>query len=128
MNTPVFSEAFVEWLTTLSLTERVTAVALVYSHLTVCTRGLFLPDIPEGKEKIVLNMLHGVNEMHHTLSNYLLRHSKDDDSEIEVMSKTLVEIANQYGISDYLRASVEFARSQNWERKPPSDLNTAGNK
>jgi hypothetical protein len=105
MNSPVFSQGLVEWLTALSLTERVKAVALVYSHLTVCTRELFLPGTAEGKEQIVLNMLHGVNEMHHTLSNYLLRDSKDEESDLEVMSKMLVEIANQYGIANYLRSS-----------------------
>lgn len=110
MNASVFSENLVEWLTSLPLTERITAVALVYSHLTVCTRELFLPGTAEGKERIVLNMLHGVNEMHHTLSNYLLRHSKDEESEIEVMSKMLVEIANQYGLANYLKWSVESAR------------------
>ena len=127
-NFPVFSQDLVEWLTTLSLTERVRAVALVYSHLTVCTRELFLPGIAEAKEHVVLNMLHGLNEMHHTLSNYLLRHSKDEESDLEVMSKMLVEIANQYGIANYLRSSVEFARSRNWDRESirPSNLNTAG--
>ena len=127
MNPPVFSQNLVEWLTTLSLTERVRAVAPIYSRLTVCTRELFLPGTAEGKEQIVLNMLHGVNEMHHTLSNYLLRHSKDEESDLEVMSTMLVEIANQYGIANYLRSSVEFARSRNWDREllRPGRLNTA---
>jgi len=128
MNPPAFSQDLVEWLTTLSLTERIRAVALVYSHLTVCTRGLFLPGTAEGREQIVLNMLHGVNEMHHTLSNYLLRHSKDEESNLEVMSKMLVEIANQYGIANYLRSSVEFARTRNWDREPQraGNLDKAG--
>lgn len=62
-------------------------------------------------------MLHGVNEMHHTLSNYLLRHPKDEESNLEVMSKTLVEIAKEYGIANYLGWSLEFARTRNWARE-----------
>src|SRR5437016_5942739 len=94
----------------------VRAVALVYSHLTICTRELFLPGTAEGKEQVILNMLHGVNEMHHTVSNYLLRHSKDEEGDLEVLSQMLVEIANQYRITNYLRSSVEFAQSRNWDR------------
>jgi hypothetical protein len=123
MNSPVFSQSLVEWLTTLSLTERVRAVALVYSHLTICTRELFLPGTAEGKEQVTLNMLHGVNEMHHTVSNYLLEYSKDEEGDLEVLSQTLVEIANQYRITNYLRSSVEFAQSRNWDRRP-DNLNT----
>jgi hypothetical protein len=77
MNSQPLSQAFAERLATLSLTDRVRAVALVYSHLTVCTRGLFLPGTAEGKEQVVLQMLHDMNEMHHTLSNYLLRYDCD---------------------------------------------------
>jgi hypothetical protein len=101
MNSPTFSQTLVEWLTTLSPTERVRAVALVYSHLTICTRELFLPGVAEGKEQVVLNMLHGVKEMHHTLSNYLLRYSKEEEGDLEVLSRMLVEIANQYRIANY---------------------------
>ena len=121
MKPPVLSEDLVKWLTTLSLTDRVRAVALIYSRLTVCTRELFLPGIAEGKQKIVLNMLHGVNEMHHALSNYRLRHPK------EVMSKMLVEISNQYGIANFLEWSLEFARARNCagESLGPNNLNKA---
>ena len=127
MKPPVLSEDLVKWLTTLSLTDRVRAVALIYSRLTVCTRELFLPGIAEGKQKIVLNMLHGVNEIHPALSNYLLRHPKDEESNLEVMSKMLVEIANQYGIANYLEWSLEFARARNWagESLGPNNLNKA---
>jgi hypothetical protein len=57
------SQAF-EWLASLSLSERIRALALVYSAMTVNTRQLFLPDRPNGKEAVFLDMLHGVNEIH----------------------------------------------------------------
>ncbi len=117
MNSPTFSRSLVEWLNTLSPTDRVRAVALVYSHLTVCTRELFLPGVADGKEQVVLKMLHGVNEMHHTLSNYLLGDSKEEDGDLEVLGQMLVEIADQYRIANYLRSSVEFARNRNWDRQ-----------
>jgi hypothetical protein len=71
-------------------------------------------------------MLHGVNEMHHTLSNYRLRYSKEEEGDLEVLSQMLVEIANQYRIANYLRSSVEFARSRNWDRTSlrPGNPNT----
>jgi len=118
MNSQPFSQTFADWLASLSLSERVRAIALVYSHLTVCTRELFLPGTAEGKENIVLNMLHGVNEMHHTLSNYLLRYTKNQESDLQVLSKMLVAIANQYRIGSYLTSSVEFARSRDWTPSP----------
>jgi hypothetical protein len=68
-----------------------------------------------GKERIVLELLHGVNEIHHTLANFLLRWGNgEEDWTPEVLSRQLVEISVQYRILNLLQSSMEFART----RKP----------
>ena len=109
------TQAFAEWLDSLSLSNKIRALALVYSEMTVYTRQLFLPDMPKGKEKIILDMLYGVNEIHHTLANYLLRYThNEEDWPPQVLSQQLVEIANQYRIGGFLKPAIEFAQSRNW--------------
>jgi hypothetical protein len=85
-------------------------------HLTVATRELFFPQTTMGKERIVLELLHGINEIHHTLANFLLRWGNgEEDWTPEVLSRQLVEIAVQYRILNLLQSSVEFARARNPE-------------
>ena len=69
------TQAFSEWLAGMSVPERIRALALIYSILTVNTRELFLPDRAKGKEQVVLHMLHGMNEIHHTLANWLVAYT-----------------------------------------------------
>jgi|ERR1017187_4285059 hypothetical protein len=112
------SQTFADWLASLSLPERIRALALVYSAVTVNTRQLFLPDMPKGKEQAVINMLHGVNELHHTLANYLLRYAdKEEDWTPQDLNEQLLEIANQYCIVGLLSSAIEFARTRNWTPK-----------
>src|SRR5215469_9009647 len=104
---------FTEWFQSLSLRGKIRALALVYSDLTVGTRGLFLPDIPAGKDRIIISMLHGINELHHTVSNRLLDYAHDDDSyPVESFVATLNEIATQYRIEGLLTAALEFPQTR----------------
>ena len=48
-------QAFSEWFSSLSQSERISALALIYSDLTVGARELFAPEWTAGKEKRVLN-------------------------------------------------------------------------
>src|SRR5438093_4715959 len=98
------AHALSEWLESRTLPERARALARIYSSLTVYTRELFLPDRAKGKEQVVLNMLHGVNELHHTLANWLVAYSTDDNKAfpVYVLSQQLLEIANQYRIGNFL--------------------------
>jgi hypothetical protein len=109
------SEAFSEWLASLSVIERVRALALIYSSLTICTRELFLPDKLKGKEQGGIDMLHGLNEIHHTLANWLVAYTTDERKGFPVhsLSQQLLEIANQYRIGGLLTSAVEFARTRN---------------
>jgi len=114
MNSESISEVLAEWMHSLSMPQRMTALALMYSHLTVCTRELFLPQMTRGKEHIVLELLHGVNEMHHTLANSLLRWGNGERSWTpEALNQQLVAIAKQYRILHLLKSLVDFARSRN---------------
>jgi hypothetical protein len=110
------SLAFSEWLASLSVSERVKTLTLIYSWLTVGTRQLFLPDMPKGRDRAIINMLQGVNELHHTLANWLVDYATDEGKAFPVRSlvQGLLEIANQYRIEGLLSSAVEFART----RKP----------
>jgi hypothetical protein len=112
------SEAFSEWLGSLSVSQRIRALTLIYSQLTVCARQLFLPDMPKGKEKAIVNMLHGVNELHHTLANQLRAYAYEEEGYLpKHLSQQLLEIANQYGIGGLLTSAVDFAGSRNLSTK-----------
>ena len=80
------------------------------------TRQLFLPDIPDGKTDVVARMLRGVNELHHTLANWLVRYATDENKgfPIDTLSLQLLEIANQYRIDGLLDSAIEFARTRIW--------------
>jgi hypothetical protein len=41
------------------------------------TREFFLPDMMKGKEQIALRVLQGINEVHHTLANWLVNYLED---------------------------------------------------
>jgi hypothetical protein len=97
---------------------KIRALSLMYSSLTVYTRELFLPESASGGEKRVIEMLRGVNELHHTISNQLARYTNDgkDYFPIEVFSKALTEIADQYRIRRFLTATLDFVRTRNSPR------------
>jgi hypothetical protein len=70
MNVAIFSE----WFEELPLPSRIAAIALIYSNLTVGARQMFVPDwtAEKNQRERALEILHGLNEIHHTLSNLLL--------------------------------------------------------
>ena len=106
-------ELFSQWLASLSLPDRVHALARIYSTLTVCTRELFLPDLPTGKDEAINKMLHGVNELHHTLSNWLVHYTSDESKAfpLDTLGQQLVWIADQYRIGGLLNSAVEYVRT-----------------
>jgi hypothetical protein len=108
-----------EWLAPLAKTERARALTLLYSNLTVVTRQFFLPDIQKGQEEVILNMLHGINELHHTVANQLVAHASNKEPvlPLEGLSQQLLEIANQYKITGFLDSAIALARKVS-EPKP----------
>ncbi|HET9280863.1 MAG TPA: hypothetical protein VFR24_02765 [Candidatus Angelobacter sp.] len=107
-------EPFAEWLSGLSLQARISALSVIYLRLTVNARELFLPDRTLGKEQRVEEILHGLNEIHHTLANQLIAYTTDADkaSPVQVLSRMLQDIESKYHLRDYLTSAVELARSQ----------------
>ena len=107
-------KAFSEWLASLSVSERIRGLTLIYSALTVGTRQLFLPDMPKGSDQAILNMLHGVNELHHTLANWLIDYATDEGQAFPVddLCQELLDIASQYRIEGLLTSAVEFAHTR----------------
>jgi hypothetical protein len=108
--------AFSEWLGTLSISSRIAALALMYSNLTVGARQMFVPDWTAEKKRRerALEILHGLNEIHHTLSNQLLDYSasKPNARPIDVFSQTLAEIESRYRLENFLVPAIEFAQTR----------------
>ena len=112
-------QAFGEWLGSLSLSERIRALALIYSQLTTTARELFLPDWTTRKDLRVLDMLRGINEIHHTLSSALLAYATEGDypHSLDGLGRMLLDNANKYCVNFFLESAVDFART----RIHPSD-------
>ena len=110
------TQKFSEWFAGMSVSERIRALALIYSILTVHTRELFLPDATKGREQLVLHKLHGINEIHHTLANWLGNYVTDRTKAfpVEALSQQLSEIESQYRIEGWLTSAIDRAQSANW--------------
>ncbi len=109
------SQALSEWLDSLPLSEKISALSLIYSSLTVSTRELFLPNRTAGKEEFVLRALQGLNEMHHALASQLLSYSVDGDNgnPANWLFNRLLDTVGRYGLGDFLTSAVRFARTRN---------------
>jgi hypothetical protein len=105
---------FSKWLAPLSLTERISALTRIYLRLTVNARELFVPDWTAGKEQRVLEILLGLNEIHHTLANQLAADATDEHKSYPVpaLSQMLLEIERKYRLENLLTPAVEFVRTQ----------------
>lgn len=103
------SEVLTKRLAPMSASQRVSALSMIYSRLTMSTRELFLPDRAKGKEQLVITMLRGVNELHHTLANWLVAYSTDETKAfpLETLSKQLEQIATEFRVQSMLTWSVE---------------------
>jgi hypothetical protein len=108
------AEVFGVWLSGLSLPARINALARIYLRLTVNARELFSPHWTAGKERRVEEILHGLNEIHHTLANELTRYTTDGDKEslAQALSRMLQDIESKYQLEDFLTPAIELAQSQ----------------
>lgn len=107
-------EALAEWLAPLSSSEKIRAFATIYSHLTVVTRELFMPEWTERKDLPVLNMLRGVNEIHHTLSSAILAYATEGryPHSLDGLGRKLLDNAKKYKVESFLDSAVDFAQSR----------------
>jgi len=110
------SHAFAEWLSTLSALQRIRALALIYSNLTVSSRELFLPEHGHGAQDSLLAKLCGLNELHHKLAGQLIGLSPDTEKSypLDVFSDILFETAETYGVGRFLNAAIQFAQTRDW--------------
>lgn len=108
------AEVLAEWLSGLSVPARISALSRIYFRLTVNARELFLPAWTAGKEQRVQEILHGLNEVHHTLANQLTAYTTDADKapSVEALSRILKDIESKYKLRDFLTPAIEIARSQ----------------
>ena len=109
------AEVFGEWFSGLALPARIKALAKIYLRLTVNARELFLAHWTAGKEQRVEEILHGLNEIHHTLANQLTNYTIDADkaSPVQALGRMLQDIESKYQLRDFVTPAIEFARSQN---------------
>jgi len=105
-------QAFSEWLSGYSVSDRIRMLALVYSRLTIGARQLFLPEA-SGKEKRVLEILHGLNEVHHTIANWLCDYTKTDSKPFPVgaLGPQLLEIEKKYHLEQFLTPAIEYIQN-----------------
>ncbi len=105
-------QMFAEWMASQTVSERIGALAMIYSRLTVYTRELFLPGRSAGKEQRVLEILYGLNETHHTLANWLVAYSTDESKAFPVstLSQQLVDIEKKYRLENFLTAAIQSVR------------------
>ena len=104
------SQAITEWLIPLSPPKRIRALVLIYSNLTVVSRQFFLPEVPKGNESAIINMLHGVNELHHTVANWFgVIAFEKPGFPVESFCQQLLEIAKQYKIEGLLTSATDLA-------------------
>jgi hypothetical protein len=112
--------AFSEWFEPLSIPSRIAALALIYSNLTLGARQMFVPDWTAGKKQRerAMEILHGLNEIHHTLSNLLLDYTVDEHNArpVEVFGQTLAEMEKRYRLENFLVTAIEFAQTPRLSR------------
>lgn len=108
------SKTVSEWLVSLSTPEKIRALALLYSRVTIGARQVFLPGEADGKEREVINVLRGINELHHTIANGIIAYSFEEVRfSPAVFAEQLFEIVNEYGIQGLLVQALDFSRSRN---------------
>lgn len=108
------AQIFADWLSGLSLPARINALSRIYLRLTVNARELFLADWTEGKEQRVEEILHGLNEIHHTLANQLAAYTNGTEKapSVQTLTQLLQEIERKYQLRDFLTPAIELARSR----------------
>jgi len=119
---------FVEWQSALSIASRVSALALICSSLTIAARQIFAPEwsaTPARRDR-ALEILRGLNEVHHTLSNHLVAYATDEHRAyaIQGFGEMLSEIENKYHLEQFLTPAIEFAQT----RKGGETLHTESSK
>jgi len=107
------SAAVSQWLDSLSPGDRFRAFALIYSKLTVFTRELFLASRATGNEQRILKKLRGLNEIHHTIANFMVSTMKGEGNvpPVDVLSEQLLEIERQYELEKFVTPAIDSVQA-----------------
>jgi hypothetical protein len=102
-----------DWLASYPASGKAKILTLIYSRLTIHTRQLFLPEPAVEKTERILEILHGLNEVHHTLANWLSDYAMDQEETfpVHVLSEQLIEIEKKYRIEHFLTPAIEYIRN-----------------
>jgi len=113
------SKVFSDWLASLSIAERISVLARIYSQLTIGTRAFLLPETAKGKEQSLIKVLQGINELHHTIANWLVPYTIDASEAfpVEVLSQQLFQIGKQYRIEEFLTSVIQFIYTRSPARR-----------
>jgi len=105
-------------LASLSGLEKIRAMAFLSSQITIGTRQIFVADVANGRERGMVDLLHGINELHHTIAHQAIAYSFEEDGfPPDVLARQLIEIADQYGLQSLLAHAVAFVRTRNLQTK-----------
>jgi hypothetical protein len=74
-------------------------------------RELFLPRM-EGKNQAVIKLLKGLNEIHHTIANWLVKYTVDQTKAfpIKVLCEQLQQIEDEFSLQWFLTPAIGAAR------------------
>jgi hypothetical protein len=111
------AKSLADWLSVLSIEERIRALALIYADLTVSARALFVPELTHNAPiELVIGKLKGLNELHHRISGQLASYANNPAKAypVEVFSNVIFETASEYNVSAFLSTAIEFAQSREW--------------
>lgn len=110
------SENFAEWLSALPVRGRIQALALMQLDLSVGTRQMFLPDwkLGENRRDRAIEVLQGLNEIHHTISTQLVSYATNDHGvrPINVLAEMLLEIERKFRLENLLAPAIDFAQTR----------------
>jgi hypothetical protein len=103
-----------DWYLALTDSHKQIFLALVSSHLTIHGREFGLH--PPGEQQS--RGFKGLNELQHQISGHIIGLGLGRDRYLDdVLWEILAEKAAAYGLSNHLRASLEFARSRDLWKK-----------
>ncbi len=108
-------ESLAQWLAALSLQARAKALNLLSYELTVRAREYGIASVKAIGEPSALRKMVGINELQHKLVSQAGHYLDGDERTaypVDVLSRSLFESADHYGISPALIAAIKRARAK----------------
>lgn len=108
------------WLGSLSLKEKIRALALLSGDLTIFAREYRLPLPDRCHTSSVIRTLLGLNELHHKIAFQIAGYCRDETKvyPLDVFAEILFEIAAQYGVTEFLAKAILQVKEREWPVRP----------